>query len=408
MRTLEQLLADDLDVALTTYSALVMARIRADIPELAVDPEVEVAATLGTESILREFARVLRLGLEDGFVTPPQSLAYGRRAARAGVSLAALLRSYRVGQAAMFTRAAELADAHRVPDAADAIVRLGVLSFAFADAAMSDVTAEFEREREALLRATYVRRDATIRALLTGARVDLDAAELTLGHRLRGVTHRAVLAWRPPGAGEDATAGGPDALREALAAALADAAAPRPLLLSEGELAVAWLHAGGEGDPGTAAEPRWASVVTALEPLAAQVAVGAPAAGPEGFARTRRQAGLARAVARRDQARRLTHYGDVALAALLTRDPDAASAFAADELGGLAARTPAMATLRATLTAYLAAGHDRTRTAHVLGVHRNTVARRLQRVHELLGHDVATRGRELDAALAVVDVLGAA
>jgi DNA-binding PucR family transcriptional regulator len=96
----------------------------------------------------------------------------------------------------------------------------------------------------------------------------------------------------------------------------------------------------------------------------------------------------------------------VALATVLLRDRDAARAFAADELGGLAAPTRAAAELRETLSAYFANGHDQSRTADVLGVHRNTIAKRLRRAEATLGRPITSRPRELEAALTIAEVLG--
>jgi DNA-binding PucR family transcriptional regulator len=87
------------------------------------------------------------------------------------------------------------------------------------------------------------------------------------------------------------------------------------------------------------------------------------------------------------------------------RDRDAARMFAAEELGPVAAPTPAAAELRRTLTAFFAAGHDQSRAARDLGVHRNTVAKRLRRAEGLIGHTLEARVRELDTALAIAEVL---
>lgn len=393
MGELEELLAADLDASMASYADGVLARVREELPQLVADRELAALASAGTAAVLREFAVVLRIGLVRGFHAPAQALLFGQMLARAGVPLAQVLRSYRLGQETMFARAAELAAAHALADPAAAIARLGVLSFAFADAMMSDVAAEFEREREAVIRSSFARRDAAIHALLAGAAVDVDAAEQALGHRLRG-RHQALVAWRAAGADGDA----PD-LPELLRAALRDAGAGRPLLLAEGPVVTAWVT------PGEGAVD-WALVGERLTAAGAQAAVGEVAGGPGGFVRTREQAQLARDVARRDPERRLTHYPDVALAALLTRDGAVARAFAADELRGLGGAASAVGAVRATVAAYFAAGHDQTRAAARLGVHRNTVARRLARAADLLGHDLTTRVREVEAALAVVETLG--
>jgi DNA-binding PucR family transcriptional regulator len=90
---------------------------------------------------------------------------------------------------------------------------------------------------------------------------------------------------------------------------------------------------------------------------------------------------------------------------VLLRDRDAARAFAAEELSELAAETRAAAELRETLSAFFATGHDQSRTAEILGVHRNTVAKRLRRAEANLGRPITSRPRELEAALLIADVL---
>jgi DNA-binding PucR family transcriptional regulator len=98
-------------------------------------------------------------------------------------------------------------------------------------------------------------------------------------------------------------------------------------------------------------------------------------------------------------------YRDVSLAAVMLRDRDAATSFLHEELGELARPTDAAAQLRRTLSAFYSCGQDRTRTAGLLGIHRNTVARRLNRIHLLVGHPLDERASELQAALALSEVI---
>jgi DNA-binding PucR family transcriptional regulator len=136
-----------------------------------------------------------------------------------------------------------------------------------------------------------------------------------------------------------------------------------------------------------------------------RAAIGRPASGVEGFVSTKRQADLARSVAAGHDGPVVTFYDDVALAAVLLRDRDTALAFSLEELGGLAVRTRAAAELRRTMSAFFAHGHDQSRTADVLGVHRNTVAKRLRRAEAMLGRPLMARPRELEAALLIAEVV---
>jgi DNA-binding PucR family transcriptional regulator len=107
-----------------------------------------------------------------------------------------------------------------------------------------------------------------------------------------------------------------------------------------------------------------------------------------------------------DRPTALTFYDDTALTAVLLRDPDAARAFAADELGALAAESRAVRDLRDTLACLFANRHDQSRTAQILGVHRNTVAKRVRRAEAMLARPITSRPRELEAALLIAEALG--
>lgn len=388
MASLEHIVADDLADHAPRYASAVLERVADDLPDLLADAERAALARAGSEALLREFATGLRLGVSDGFHAPSAATAFAGHLAREGVPLAHVLRSYRLGQEVLVARASELVTHADEPDAPAAVARLVALSFRFADAAMTDIAAVYEREREAVLRADVARRADIVARILTNADVDAHAAERTLAYRLDG-WHLALVCWPPRPAGHDAPL---DMLAE-IARSLTDA---RPLVIAEaGATAAAWVARGGRLD-----DHEVSRIATRLEPHGLSLAAGEPQRGLAGFARTRAQAEQARTVARL-RPRPVFRYRDVSLLALLLHDPDAATAFAEEELGGLAAPTRGAGELRATLAAYFAAGHDRSRTARALGVHRNTVARRLDRAQTAIGHPLDERVRELETALAI-------
>ena len=305
--------------------------------------------------------------------------------------IAAILRSYRLGQEVLFARAAELAlEGSSADESVRALARIGALSFRFSDGAMSDVAHEYETQRELFIRGTLAQRASTLQALLAGRSVDVAAAERTLGHRLDG-SHLAIVAWSTDPALEG----------EAIATAARDLVRAlgqgRPLVVTDtaGEATI-WT---------TPAAPPPGSDLAALLPPGIRAAIGRPASGVDGFAATKRQADLARSVAASHDGPALTYYDDVALAAVLLRDRDAARHFAAEELGELAAPTRAAAEQRETLSTFFAGGHDQMRTADALDVHRNTIAKRLRRAEATLGRPITSRLRELEAALLIAEVL---
>ena len=180
---LERILAEELEAHRPEYVLAVNSRIEAELPELFADDGRRELARASTEAGLTDFGTLLRLGLTEGFRAPAVALAYARHLADAGIPLAHILRSYRLGQEVIFERVAELA---RELGDQEAVARIGVLSFRIIDAITAEVAHEYDIQREALVRDSVTRRNRIVRDLLAGADVDVGAAERTLGYRLDG------------------------------------------------------------------------------------------------------------------------------------------------------------------------------------------------------------------------------
>lgn len=389
------LLADDLTQNLDRFINLLADRTIAELPELSDDAERYAFARTGARSLLTDFIAALELGVVDAqFHAPAAAIALAQRFARDGVPIAVMLRAYRLGQELVFERAARLAE--QIPEVdqrSGAIAALGALSFRYMDGVMSDVSEHYDAERERAFRGRDARRVALVRDLLAGMAVDPSEAERVLGYRVDG-DHQAVVAWGTGAVGAS----------EALAAAALDVAAAigegRSLTVGDpsGDVTV-WIKPA----PGHAS--RVEREAAKLRGVAIQVAIGEPGRGLRGLAATKRQADLARGVAELRPENLITRYADVALATVLLRDDDVARSFAAEELGRLARDTRAAAVLRVTLAVYYAAGQDQSRTARELKLHRNTIANRLRRAEELLGHATDQRVRETEAALVIAAAL---
>ena len=390
---LNELLADDLARNLERLTDRVMERAMPELPELTGDPERVALARLAARALLAEFGAALQNDVDHAqFHAPATAIAFAQRLAREGIRLAVMLRAYRLGQEVVFERAARLAE--RISDAderASAITGIVALSFRYADGAMSDVSSHYDAERERVTRGSDLRRQALVRDLLAGLAVDRSEVELKLGYRLDG-DHQGVVAWGSVGDGE----------------ALARAARQVATALGEGRAlviddpsghATAWVQ------PSAVDEIRLDREAERLRTDKIQVAIGEPARGLTGFSATKRQADLARSVAELRPDHTITRYADVALATVLLRDRDVARSFAQEELGRLAHGTRDAAQLRATLAAFYGATQDQSRTARALGLHRNTIANRLRRAEELLGHGIGERVRETEAALVITDAL---
>ncbi len=354
-------------------------RVATEVPDLVGDDTAVELAASSSRALLSEFAAALT---QDDVATtyraPIAALGFARHVARSSVALAGLLRSYRLGQELLFERAAQLAE----PDDPEGLRRVGLLTFGFVDDVMGEVTEAFEREREASLRGSLARRDQLVSRLLEGADVPLAEVERVLGRRMSG-RHLAVVAWSSDERDGEVLA---TSLRGVWEAFGPDA----PLVIpgAAGDV-FAWVVPGFGDHTG----------VSRLLPAGVRLAIGNTGTGLAGFVSSRRQADAARRTARYlDNA--VVAYRDVRLLHLLLHDHAAALAFAREELGDLAAVEHAE--LRTTLRAFLDTGRDSTATAARLGIHRNTVMRRLSRATELLGSPTEERAAELSAALVIL------
>jgi DNA-binding PucR family transcriptional regulator len=141
------------------------------------------------------------------------------------------------------------------------------------------------------------------------------------------------------------------------------------------------------------------------ESLPTSTGVGRVHRGAGGLARTLGEAGdAARLAAERTTSGRFVHVDRLGLGALLlawTRT-DTFLPAARSMLEPLQGRPGDLLT---TLTAYLDAESSLTETAAVLGVHRNTVATRIERVRHVLGVDLADPDERLALHLACRSVL---
>jgi hypothetical protein len=309
---------------------------------------------------------------------PPADLAAARAAVAYDAPVTVVLQCYRAGHAALSSAWLDAVDElGPAPRLRRRLIDAGAgFMFDYVDRCSAWVEREHARERERALRGAEQRRMRAVLQTLAGDPPDEDV----LGYDLEAQHHLAVVAW-----GER-----PDDAVRALAAAL-DA---ESLAVSvDPQTAWAWL--------GSSRPP----VLPAFAPPPGTwLAVGGPAAGPDGFRDAHADALDAQRVARLRPAP-VTSYADVGLEALGATDERRARAFVAHELGSLAGAGTRPETLRATLGAYFASGQNAASAAARLGVHERTIANRLHTVENMLGRAVATRRAELEMALRLRDVL---
>jgi hypothetical protein len=363
------------DVGVEGLAAQATREIVRESPAVHGDPDLRELAHRSTAANLHLVAGIARGEIDlQAADPPPQAVAYARELARRNVPMSELARAYRVGQHVMWRfGVAELR--RRLEDAeavAAAIEEYTDATFATGEVLTGDALERYLVERDRWVRSADAVRRATVRELLDGAPADTDAASARLRYELRR-RHVAFVVWD-----EDR-----DAQLESAAVACGG---PGSLVVPLG----AELMAG------------WCAPET-LDPAAAggcRVAMGSPGDGLEGFRRSHAQAMEARRVARLGRLPGTVSYREVALPALLTKDLEQARTFVEHELGALAAEDHTR--LAGTVLEVLAAQGSPRRAAHRLGLHENTVAKRVRAAEEILDRPIDERPVETLAALIIL------
>jgi DNA-binding PucR family transcriptional regulator len=388
-----ELLATAPDLARGMADHLVAA-----IPELAAGDELLREETrASSEANIAQVLQLLKLGVgADALVVPIEAAEWARVLVRRGITLAALLRAYRLGHAWLWDRWSQALQ-ERLDDSAALVTaqdQSSAFMFAYIDRICDVLVGEYGSERERVMRSAEQLRAETVRAILGGEAIDEEVAASRLGYELR----RHHVALRVAVTGSEVRG-----LERAAAEAAALLGAGQPLIVPSGVASLdVWCGSFASPDAGLLAQ-----LDAFTPPAGVRVAVGSPGEGIGGFRRSHTEAvQTARIAALAGGA--VTTYARVELVTLLASDLPRARAFVASRLGPLAAPTEPVARLRDTVLAFLKAGGSSTQVAAELFVHQNTVAYRVKRAEELLGRRVTEDPIELSCALTLAAVLGPA
>jgi PucR C-terminal helix-turn-helix domain/GGDEF-like domain len=334
---------------------------------------------------------------------PAAAVEYARRQAQRGTPLTALLRAYRLGHACfsdwLLRELARQADDAEMITAAT--LDMSKIVAGYVDQTSEEIVAAYTRERESWLRHRSAARGARIRDLLSGARIDVPAAEATLGYRLRQY-HVGVVCWTGDAAGaiDDITR-----LDRAVSQVAAQAACSGdPVFLPRDESSAwAWLPLG--------IRDRFDAAAAGTADMGGDIhfAFGDPARGTAGFRITHEQAVAAQAVALAagSPAPRAVAFGEVAPVAMMLGSTELLRAWVLSTLAGLATDDEHHARLRDTLLVFLQAGGSYKTTAEQLMLHKNTIQYRIRKAEESLGRPVGDDRQDVELALQASRWLGA-
>lgn len=382
----------------TPELALGMAEdLYAAIPELNSIEDAGLRAELlgSTEGNIGQVLRLLAHGASaDDVVVPHEALEFLRGNVRRGIPLAALLRSYRLGHAWLWERWSQALQ-DRIEDSGELAAgqdQSSAFMFAYVDKVSDVLVEEFGTERDRMVRSATQLRAEIVRAILAGEAVDEEVASRRLGYQLR----RHHLALRIASSGGEIRG-----LERAVDEAAAALGAGPPLVLASGAARFdVWC--------GSFTAPATDALASYEPPPGVLVAFGSVGHGIAGFRSSHLEALQAARIGSLAPGSAVTGYEKVELVSLLTGDLPRARAFVSRQLGPLASTAEPAGRLRETVLAFLASGGSATRVAKELYVHQNTVAYRVKRAEELLGHKVTERPTELICALTLAGVLGPA
>ena len=349
-----------------------MRRIGDDAPALFDFPApiAEAARHICRESMTTQLDSLARGVLPE--TLPPVDLDFARAGAELDFPPTEVIRAaHRAHDVLWHAWLTEVEDAGLGEEERRALLEEGSkFLFAYADRVSCWTFEAYREARDRVLASSAERRMNVVRDVLANRPVSSAA----LGYDLEA-WHTALVVWGPE--------------PEAAAQELARETGRRLLIVNPGDETL-WAWLGGETPLGRLQRPRLTS--------GARVAVGREAHGDEGFRTSHEQAVQAARVAQVGEST-VTTFDDVALEVLMARDPDAARAFIRGELGTLTADDERSRTLRATLRAWFATGHNAAAAAARLGVHEQTVAARLRVIEEQTGRPPRERRAELEAAM---------
>jgi PucR C-terminal helix-turn-helix domain/GGDEF-like domain len=375
-----------------------------DIPQLRDDRPVLALLASSVDSNLDTCLQIMQHRIDLATVqAPAAAVEYARRLAQRGTPLTALLRAYRVGHACF----ADWLLKELAQQAGDAeLISAGTLSISrivagYIDQISEKMVAAYAQERENWLRNRSAARGARIRDLLSGERVDVSAAEVTLGYRLRQY-HVGLVCWVGDAA---STADEITRLERAISHVAGQAACHGdPVFLPRDESSAwAWLPLGIR-DTFDSAEAGTAGLDADIH-----FAFGDAAKGTAGFRITHQQAIAAQAVALAagSAAPRAVTFSQVAPVAMMLTSKELLRPWVLSTLAGLATDDEHHARLRETLLVFLRSGGSYKTTAQQLMLHKNTVQYRVRKAEESLGRPVGDNRHDVELALQASHWLGA-
>ena len=374
----------------------VAARAVLNFPEFGSGAPQLATLRLGTESA----AIIAMLGIDRGDGETPEITEDAIRAIQdwvhRGIPLHIIWAAMRQGHSWLaegYMRAC--VESVPIAEQPDQLQLTSEVLFNFVNRFSAAVGREYGAEHERWIMSTVAARDEVVRSILDGKITDTSDAENILHYTLSHRQHIGVVLWADTVDGASGSA-----LHSSAMALLHAAGAEQTLLVPHGRHS---MHGWGNSIRPLIGQG------TDFPMLAAGVraAVGTNHGGVDGFARTHEEAAASKRVTEilPGISEPIVDFPSVHLLTLLAQDKGKATYFVQAELSDLAGDDAQHSELRKTAIAYLRHRRSPLAAAQELFVVRNTVAYRLKRVEDLLGHSLDERTLETWAALVLKESL---
>ncbi|GCE43448.1 hypothetical protein CJ179_29160 [Rhodococcus sp. ACS1] len=359
-----------------------LASIITDMPSVVPDREYRDMLRVSVIENTMVLLDALRANVDPVSISPPPgAVTYARGLARRGVSLADLLRIYRVGQAQFTGICLDVADGLDEANDLRAVKTVIDTVATYLDHVCECITVDFEEERERWIHSRSGLKQHWISRLLAGTVADTAEAQRAIGYPLSG-THLAVDAWIIADRAQvTASVEVLDRFHDLLTTAAARASTVS-VHTDEAAMTI-WVSL---REPERNLIARLKALLDA-DPLPVQVATGLPGDGVDGFRCSYDQAARVRKLAEsaRPGPPQILTFADVAPVAMMTGDVAELRYFVGATLGPLSADTERAHELRETLRVYLACNRSPAAASERMMLHRNTVTYRVQQASEELG-----------------------
>lgn len=338
------------------------------------------------------------------------AVEYAMRLAQRDVPLGSLTRAYYLGQSMLVSRGIDAVDQLQIQDKA---VQMNVVRVVtdvthnYIDWILQYVTDVHVAEQQRWWTARAVTNAAGVMKVLRGEAISATGFVAKTKYSLEQ-NHVAFIAWLEFGTPDTEDQQRIDQLLRRIASIVHSS---NPPLITASDRSTAWAWA---SIPSAELSPemlrRIQSFTASADARNVRVAIGEPGSGVVGFRRSHEQAAKARLVAlgaRRYREERLVAFGDpdVGFLSLIMHDTKSARIWAREVLGDVALDGEANEALRGTLATFYANGENASKTAELLGLHRNTVRQRVERFEAGRGTK-RINGMEVSLALRLFELLG--